>query len=56
MKDLLIHSFSQLTACNSKYSLSVAVKDWACKIFGVSTANFLFVENEKFVVYKAEKE
>lgn len=56
MKDILIESFTQLTASKTKYSLSKSIKECACKAFGVSTANFLFVENEKFLVFTSEKE
>lgn len=54
LKDILIQSFIQLTACKTRYALSTSIKEYASKVFGVSTANFLFVENEKFVIYTSE--
>ena len=56
MKDILIESFTQMTASKTKYTLSKSIKECACKAFGTSTANFLFVENDKFLVYNSEKE
>mmetsp|Transcript_5423 Transcript_5423/g.4609 ORF Transcript_5423/g.4609 Transcript_5423/m.4609 type:complete len:155 (+) Transcript_5423:64-528(+) len=29
---------------------------WASRVFGVSTTNILFVENDQFLVFKSEKE
>lgn len=51
---MLIQSFIQLTACKTKHSLSKEIKECATKVFGISSANFMFVENEKFVVYHSE--
>ena len=56
MRNFILEAFVRLTECTTKYEFATEVKQSVTKVFGVSSSQFLFVENGRFIIHKSDKE